>query len=488
MNQLLIYKKVIVLVKTRFELILSLALIGIMLAYTFVGIQKHYHFQTFGWDTAVFDQQLYLLTQGEAPYSSLLNMHGLGDHFQILTYILGFLVYLIWNNTNTLFILQSVLGCMSAVPLYLLGKTLFIKHVSDFQTKMFSAIIAGMYVLSVPFQALITDEFHNEPLVLVPLIFLFYFIEKRNWRGYWISLVIFLLNKEVFGLFSIPISLYLYLKTKSLKHAFATLVVGLGFSIFLITTLMPRLAGSSGYLHFKSGNTPSELIDSYLAKPSLFITSLFDSPAKQLTIASSLVVFGFLPIFAPLQLIAPVFSIALRFYDSSVPRLHEFNNHFAAPLIPLMAVAAVYGLVKVLSYTKIAGKLRYISILAALLLFTILYQDYHYYGPLNSLAKPSFYHISAWELDAHELIKQVPPGVVIATQNSLLPHLSGRREFYLLPEIGNAEYIAVDLTDGPNKFYKSDRESTEMMIQELISSNKYQIIWSQGKSSLLKRQ
>lgn len=474
-------------IRRYFEFFLVLALLVIISLYSFMSMQKHYHFQTFGWDTAVFDQQIYLLTKGQAPYSSLLNMHGLGDHFQILTYLLGSLGYLIWSNTNMLFIIQAIAGCLSAIPLYLLGKHLFTKHLSVYKTQILSAIISSMYLLAVPFQAMLLDEFHNEPLVLTPLILVFYFIETKRWRPYWASFILFLLNKEVFGLFGIPISIYLYLKTRNVRQSLATLIVGLGFSTLLITTIMPRLAGSNSYLHFKSGNTPSEMIQTYLANPSLFITSLYDSPAKQRTITSSFMVFGFLPLLAPLALIAPLFSLALRFYDHSVPILHEFNNHFAAPLIPFMAVAAVYGLANILTYMKKKGKLKHYWVISVLLLLMILYQDYHYYGPLNSLAKPSFYHTQQWELDAHALIKQVPQNAIISTQNSLLPHLSQRSKFYLLPEIGNAEYIAVDLTDGSNKFYKSNLPTTELMIQDLIKEQKYQIIWNQGKSYLLKK-
>ncbi|GAB4027517.1 MAG: hypothetical protein Fur0011_5800 [Candidatus Microgenomates bacterium] len=474
-------------IKHNFEAILFIALLTLVFLYAFMGMQKHYHFQTFGWDTAVFDQQIYLITKGQSPYSSLLNMHGLGDHFQILTYVFGSLGYLIWSSANMLFIIQAIAGCLSAIPLYLLGKRLFTKYFSIPKAQLVSAIVSGMYLLAVPFQAMMVDEFHNEPLALAPLLFAFYFIETRQWRPYWISFILFLLNKEVFGLFSIPISIYLYLKTKNLKQSLLTLIVGLGLSVLLITTIMPGLAGSNSYLHFKPGNTPSEMIQTYLANPSLFITSLYDSPAKQRTITSSFMVFGLLPLLAPLALIAPVFSIALRFYDTSVPILHEFNNHFAAPLIPFMAVAAVYGLSHILAYMKKTGKLKYYWVLCIILLLTILYQDYYYHGPLNSLAKPSFYQTQQWELNAHELIQQVPKDIVVATQNSLLPHLSQRPSFYLLPKVGDAEYIAVDLTDGANKFYRSNLSSTNEMIQELIVQQKYQVIWNQGKSYLLKK-
>lgn len=474
-------------IKRYFEGALLLALITITSLYAFMGIQKHYHFQTFGWDTAVFDQEIYLLSQGSTPYSSLLGMHGLGDHFQILTFVFGYLGYQIYTHVNMLFIIQALSATISAIPLYLLGLTILSRHVTPFKAKLISALLAGMYLLSVPFQAMLTDEYHNEPLILTPLLFIFYFLEKRNWLGYWISFILSLLNKEVFGLFSIPLSIYVYLKTKNFRHSIATLVVGIGIFILLVKFIMPNLAGSLEYIHFKPGNDPSTLISSFIKNPSLILTSFYDSPAKQLTIISSLLVFAFLPVLAPVELIAPIFSLAIRFYDNSVPRLHEFNNHFAAPLIPFMAVAAIYGLDKVLAYLKHRSLLKYYWILCGILFFTILAQAYVYHGPLNSLAKPSFYYTQPWERDAHALIKQVPKDVIISTQNSLLPHLSQRSKFYLLPEIGEAEYIAVDLTEGANKFYKSDLSRTESMIQDLITQQKYQIIWNQGKSYLLKK-
>ncbi|MFH2062027.1 MAG: DUF2079 domain-containing protein [Candidatus Beckwithbacteria bacterium] len=457
--------------------------------YSFISVKKHFHFQTFGWDTAVFDQQIYLLANFKAPYSSLVKMNGLGDHFQLVTLFLGAICYKLWENVNSLFVLQSFVACISAFPLYLLSVELLNKtKLSINKITILSLIISTSYLLSVPFQSMLTDEFHNEPFILTPLIFMIYFLIKKKWFGYWLSFLLVILNKEIFGLLGFPLGVYAYLKTRNIKQSLATFIVGVGVSFLLIMYLMPRLSGANEYIHFSNNNNPSYLIDKFISKPRLMITEMVNTDVKRKTIFSSFSSFGFLPILAPTELIAPVFSLAIRFYDNTTPRLHAFNNHYAAPFLPLLAVGLSFGVYNLsiwLERQKLLEKLWWVIGLY-LFCFT-LFQDYYFHGPLNSLFKPDFYKTSQRGIDAYQLIKQVPNNATIATHNTLLPHLSQRENFYLLPEIGQSEYIAVDLSDGPNKFSPLSYEETLKLVDKLLQQKQYQVVWQKNQSLLLKK-
>lgn len=466
-----------------------LLILGMTVVLSFVSIQKHFHFQTFGWDTAVFDQQIYFFAHFKEPYSSLMKMNDLGDHFQLITIILGAISYWIWENVNALLIMQSLVACMSAFPLYLISTKLMRKtKLSDSKIKTLGLIISASYLLSVPFQSMLVDEFHNEPIIVAPLIFVIYFILEKNWIGYWVSFMLVILNKEMLGFLGIPMGIYTYFRTKNTQHSLLTAIVGVGTSLLLLFYIMPKIAETSRYVHFGEGNSPSHLISKFVSRPWSFVTEMVNEPEKRTTITASLLSFGFLPILAPAELILPTFSLAIRFYDDSSVRLHAFNNHYAAPFLPLLAVCLAFGVYNLSKWLEKKGLLnKYWYLIGVYLVVFTLAQNYVYHGPINSIFKPSFYRVQQWEIDAHELISQIPNRVTIASQNSLLPHLSARDNFYLLPDIGDAEYIAVDLKDGPNKFSPLTQSETSKLINDLIIDGKYLLVWQNNESLLLKK-
>ena len=89
--------------------------------------------------------------------------------------------------------------------------------------------------------------------------------------------------------------------------------------------------------------------------------------------------------------------------------------------------------------------------------------------------------------NADSLVGFVPENPAVATQNSLFPHLSQRKEIYLLPEIKNAQYIAVDFHDGPNKFAPLNLEKTKNLVEDLLVEGSFRIEIQKGEAVLLKR-
>lgn len=476
--------------RRRENIIIFLLTLGTALLYAFVGIAKHNHFQTFAWDTSVFIQQAYLASQLKAPLSSLHHgMNGLADHFQVTFLVFGGLFYRILNNPESLFLLQALAAAFSGLILFLISRLVLQKSkMSEEIIFLCSLVLAFAYLFSVPFQAMLTDEFHNEPLATVPLLLMVYFHLRKQQAGYWLSFAVLLLTKEIYGLLALPFALYICFSGKEYKKALLTGVLGTVTFSLLVFKVMPGLGGSSQYFHFDSGNSPAYMVNKFRGNPALLVTNFFDDNEKRKTVAVTLADFAFLPVLSPTGLILPAASLAIRFYDDTTPRLYEFNNHYAAPFLPFLAVGAVFGLANLLKVTgryKLPANAVGLSVAFSLLVLTA-GQDIILHGPLNSLGKKSFYLYSNAENDTLALIKQVPAGVTVASQNSLLPHLSERQNFFLLPEVGGAQYVAVDLTDGPNKFSPATQPEIKNLIDSLIKESKYKAIWQQNQAILLK--
>ena len=58
---------------------------------SFASSLRHFWFHSSSWDLGIFDQAIYLISQGQKPFSTLLGFHILGDHGALVLYPLGFL-------------------------------------------------------------------------------------------------------------------------------------------------------------------------------------------------------------------------------------------------------------------------------------------------------------------------------------------------------------------------------------------------------------
>ena len=67
---------------------------------------RHILFQSTAWDLAIFDQAVYLISQGKIPNSSFLNIHILGDHASLILYPLS-LFYVFYQKKFSLFAIGS---------------------------------------------------------------------------------------------------------------------------------------------------------------------------------------------------------------------------------------------------------------------------------------------------------------------------------------------------------------------------------------------
>lgn len=477
-------------------LVLSTIIAIFTVIFSFISFQKHDHFQTFAWDTSFFVQELYHLKNLHPPLSSLYRMNALGDHFQIFFLTITFPFYLLWSNPKVIFFVQALLVSVSAIPLYKLSNLILSKrNLSTTYVRMASLVICFSFLFSVPIQAMVTDEFHNDPIATLPLISLIYFIYSKNTLGFWISFICLLITKETYGLFSIPIGLYIYLSTGNIKKALTTISIGLSTFLLLVYLIMPKLSPTGKYFHYAEGNHPSDISKKFLTQPLSVVTNFIDTPEKVATITISLAVFAFIPLFSGYHLLLPLSALALRFYDDTTPLLYRYNNHYASPLMPFLAVATIFGVYNILKFITLKRKIFPITsvilspvLLIAALILSTLFLDIYLHGPINSLAKKSFYDTLEWEKNAKELISKVPDNAIIASQNSLLPHLSEREDFYLLPKYGNAEYIAVDLSDGPNKFSPlQTKQELSGLIKKLQEEKNFQVVWQKGEAMLLQR-
>ena len=81
---------------------------------------RHFLFQSTALDLAVFDQWVYLASQGLPPISSFFGFHIIGDHAAFILYPIA-LLYKIYPDVHWLFAVQAIALAFGCLPVYALS-------------------------------------------------------------------------------------------------------------------------------------------------------------------------------------------------------------------------------------------------------------------------------------------------------------------------------------------------------------------------------
>lgn len=454
--------------------------------YAFMSVTIHNHFQTFGWDLGFFDQLIWKVSHFIYPVSSLNKVNLLANHFSPILFFFAPL-YWIWSDPRMLLIEQAFVVVFAAWPLYLLS-------INKTQNRLFSFAIIFSYLFFLGTQWSILNEFHELTVVPLFIALTFYALEENKKILFWIGIFGLTVIKEeiLFLVAAIGLTIAFYFRKK--KLGFALTIASLIFFFFLVLIFMPFISEKGIYQHSHlstNARTPLEFMEKVLFDPLFALNSLVTPPQKIQTFIISFLSFGLIPFFAPLALLLPLFEQFLMRFLYTGPQYTTWQNvnHHAAPTAMLLPIACIYATYSLVRRLKV-GKKRILLVISMILFISTILQDILLKAPIHSLSKKQFYETQPWMKDNYILLaeaKRLSSGGPIAAQNSLYPHLSQREEIYLLPETINAEYLVVDLHDGPNKYSPMTFEETRELIDELLASGRYTVVYQKGEAMLLQR-
>jgi uncharacterized membrane protein len=440
--------------ETFFSRLLFLWLAILSILYSLLSILRHVHFQSGGFDLGIYDQAIWQYAHILFPYNTIKDRFILGDHFTLTLALLAPL-YWIWDNVKILLIFQSVWICFSALAIYLVAKA---RKFSPFVC--FS--IAFIYSLFYGIQFAISFDFHPIMLGVGFLAWLVYFLESKKKKLFLITLMLVLLTQEDMGFALAGIGFIYIFRKDYRKFAFLFIILGI-----LVSLLEIRIVGFFSPVGYEY--TPHIPLN-----PFLIVKQLFDDPQKIQTWGYSLGWFSFLPIFSLGAMTAIISNLAQFFVTG-----HDFSRMWS-PFMHHRAILAIFlslGTLETLGFIKKLNK-KYLNLglITCLLLLSTLSQQFIFHFPLNKLTKLSYWISEPWMSDNENIFKQIPKNASIAAAQDLVPHLSHRKEIYLLyPRIknvkntcnscwwlessGKPQYMVIDLH--PNQWKTQLLESNE---------------------------
>jgi len=465
---------------------------------------RHALFQSTAFDLGIFDQAIYLISQNQMPFSSLMQIHILGDHAAVIYYPLA-LLYKIYPDVHWLFLVQAVALSLGAWPTWSLARLAGLNPEQ-------SRAIAFIYLLYPVVFNINLFDFHPEVIAL-PALLAAIFAARLNKVLWFCSAVLLVLScKAVLSLTVAAMGLWLFLCEKKQRCGAIALFLGAAWFVIASQKIIPFFSGSEvagvgrySYL----GKSVLEIAINLILKPQLVLGKVlsFDT-IKYIFILSLPVIWGLLPFSRKIglrylmPLIPAIPTLAINIL-SDLPFQRSLAYQYSVPIIPFLLLAViskeeerrksaaknlespqdnpVFPLkLSQLPQLWLGMQLPKTMIVWSLIIFLFLGESKDFFLYLNRL--------DTWQA-TREAIAQIQPQSSILTDNRLAPHFAHRPIVKLLSQISpqtdlaEFQYILLNLRHP----WPDTEKIGNNLANQLHNTPKFQLTYQKNQVLLFKR-
>lgn len=408
--------------------------------FSYLQIDAHLGFGTFAYDVGLYDQGLWLLSRGHAPFVTLMGRNLFGDHASVILFLLVPLYWIV-PGTPTLLVVQALLVAAGAIPLYVFARRV-LGH-GGFGLLAAIAWLANPAVLGANMENYHPDTFLA---LFVPLALYAAFAER--WRLYAVAIVLALLVKEDVLLVVVPLGVYVwwrYDKRRGLLTMLGGLVAGL-LGMFVLMRSLSGVPTRNGW-RIPFGGVGG------------FLREFFTNPTR----VGRYLLQDDRPLYI-WQMVAPVagaFALSPWVAAIAVPVIasntistfwyqHSIQYHYSLVAVPFLLFAAVMGA------THLGSRARVVlmSMMTLAALSTSVAWGQH---PLALEPRQVLSAETPIARAGREIIRTIPDDAVISVYDPLTTHLAHRKEVYFFPNPFKAVYYGVDDSLAGSRLPAADR-------------------------------
>ena len=390
---------------------------------------KHILFKSNALDLGIFDQAVYLISQGQKSIPSLLGFHILGDHAAWIFYPLAVL-YKIYPSVYWLFAIQAVALAFGALPIWYLAKQARLKESQ-------AVAIATAYLLyPLVFNVNIFD-FHPE-VVAVPAL-LVAVLAARGRQIWWFCLSILLVFgcKAVLALTVSAMGVWLLVFEKRRLYGAIAIVSGIVWFAIAIKVIIPFFGGAVAsvdrhiYRYSYLGNSFPEIFKNLLFHPEIILKTAFSlANLEYLILLVVPVIWGF-SLLGITPLISAIPCLAINLLADYHPQ-KDLIHQYSLPIIPFLFLVVINSLAADRGWLKKRRAIIVWSLITFLALAKFSYFGSKYLSSLDS-----------WQA-TRAAMAQVHQGSVLTT-DEIAPHLSHRELITLInPESPDIDFTKYD--------------------------------------------
>lgn len=299
---------------------------------------RHALFQSTAFDLGIFDQAIYLISQGKEPITTIQGFHILGDHAAWIHYILA-LPYKIYPSVYWLFIVQSLALALGTLPTWYLAIQAGLKE------SQAMAIATAYLLYPVVFNGNLFD-FHPEVIAVPLLLSAVLAARLENIAWFCVCIILTLGCKAVLSLTVVAMGIWLMLFEK--KRLCGLLAIILGSAWFIIATklIIPAFSGAEAAAvgrYSYLGNSVFEIAKNLIFQPGLIFSKIFSlDNLGYLILLSAPIIWG-LSTASLKPLIGAIPCVALNLitdYQAQKDLVHQYT----LPALPFLILAVIASL------------------------------------------------------------------------------------------------------------------------------------------------
>jgi uncharacterized membrane protein len=406
--------------------------------FTARSLDIHHALGTASYDSALYDQGMWLLSRFDAPFVTLMGRNLFGDH---TSFVLLFLVPLYWIAPGAwiMFTAQSAAIAAGAVPVFLYARR-------RLGSEWLALIAAGTYLLHPAVGWTNLENFHPDAFLGVFVGFAIYAALERKWRLYAVFVVLSLLVKEDVSLVIVPLGIWVALR-RDRRIGLLTVFGSLAFMAVAMLLVMRSLIGvptRNGWRIPFGG--PGGLVDTAITNPTRLVDHL-RSDGRPWYLVQMTAPFAWL--FLRLPDVAMISALVL-FTNilSTFVYQYQIDFHYSLVAVPALAIGTVYAVgvmrdhavsIRTVSIrTGSSGRRRLVvpsRHVAMVVLAASSITAAYLWAPMPLGRTPSWYGEpeGIFARSARDLFDEIPADAVVSAQYQLTPHLAHREQIYQFP-------------------------------------------------------
>ncbi len=320
---------------------------------------RHGLYHSTAWDLGIFDQAIYLISQGKPPISSFLETHILGDHSALIFYPLA-LFYKIYPSVYWLFLIQAIALTSGAFFIHQLARH---EELKPALAKSLSLV----YLLYPLIFNVNLFDFHTDVIALAGLFWAIWSVKTQRLLSFLVALLLVASCKGVLGLTIAAMGLWLLTLGKKREGSIA-LIGGITWFWIASKVIIPYFTQNSQSIdrHLSRfsylGHSYPEILQNMIFKPWLILGGLFNatnfgylcllilplawglvpkilvfSPTKKLGINPNFMESNYLPLIATL----PTLLMNLLASDEGQK---DLLHQYSLPILPFLFVIVIDNL------------------------------------------------------------------------------------------------------------------------------------------------
>lgn len=451
-------------------------LVGIVVVSTVIFFAcsslRHILFQSTAFDLGIFDQAVYLISQGKAPISTFMGYHILGDHAALVWYPLA-LLYKIYPSVYWLFAVQALALALGAVPTWYLAYQAGLP-------KAQSTAVAVAYLLYPQIFNVNLFDFHPEVIALPALLAAAWFARQRRFWLFCLSIIVVLGCKAVLSLTVAAMGVWLLVFEKRRWCGFVALGLGVAWFALASGVIIPTFSGKEAAAvgrYSYLGDSVFGIAKNLIFKPGIIFSKIF-----------SLDNFGYLVLlFAPiiwgisLKTAAPLVSaipcIALNIIADYQPQ-KDLVHQYSVPAVPFLMLAIIATLAAGKGWVRSQRGIIIWSLVGFLALAKFTYFGERY-----------LYTLDTWQAN-REAISLVKPQASVLTTASISPHLSHRQTInlaYAEQQLADAIKYDVILMNTRHPGWGNNKDAARNLVNQLENRQEFKLIYQRDDVYLFEK-